>query len=206
MKCRIVLAMVFLLAPAGLQASPIQIVDTGPGPANSAGFLLDSTQWLAVEFDVADTAVITDVQAWMQVVTGGNLDLALYEGGSAVPGTLLFRSTGFIESGNSPEWRGLSALGWSVAPGTYWVGFEAPGPNAIVATLPFPSERPLHNGAEENPEILSAYGPLPGVAQVGLRVGGDVTPSPTPEPASILLLATGLAGLIARPRRASRRS
>ena len=196
MRQRLLVALMLLLIPASLRADPITIVDTGPGPSTFPGFALNGLQWVAVEFGVARPAVITAAQGWMIVSVGGSLDLALYRDGGEIPGGLLFRSTGRLESGGA-DWRGLSALAWSVSRGTYWLGFEVPGPDSISAALPFPSQRPLRNGALVDRESDDpSYRESDGIAQMGVRIFAQ----PTPEPASILLLATGVAALLARRR------
>jgi PEP-CTERM motif-containing protein len=197
-------ALMVLLVPTALYADPIRIVDTGPGPDGLPGFSLGPLQSVAVEFRVDEAAVITGAQGWMLVFTPGLLDLALYRGGSDVPGDLLFRNTVRVSDGGSAAWQGLSTLAWSVTPGTYWIGFESPGSDPMNGSLPFPSERPLQNGAVIDHELDDAgYEPADEVARIGVRifVASDVTP--TPEPTSILLLATGVAGLVARRRVAS---
>jgi PEP-CTERM motif len=200
MKLRSLAALMLLLIPASLRADPITIVDTGPGPSTLPGFELSSLQWVAVEFPVNRPAIITAAQGWMIVSSGGFLDLALYRGGGDVPGDMLFRSTGHIDSGNA-DWRGLSMLAWPVTPGNYWLGFEPSEVNAMAGALPFPSERPLRNGAVVDREFNTrTYQEADAVAQMGLRIFGDAAPAPTPEPATILLAATGLAALMSRRR------
>jgi PEP-CTERM motif len=200
MKQRSLVALMLLLIPASLSADPITIVDTGRGPSTLPGFELSSLQWVAVEFSVTRPTVITAAQGWMIVSGGGLLDLALYRGGGDVPGDMLFRSTRRIDSGNA-DWRGLSMLAWPVTPGNYWLGFEPPGVNPMSGALPFPSERPLRNGAVVDREFNTrAYQEADAVAQIGLRIFTERTPAPTPEPGAILLVATGLAVLLARRR------
>jgi hypothetical protein len=191
----ILVTVLVLLAAAPLHAESIRIVDTGPGPADLPGFSLFSGQWVAAEFEVLNPAVITDVQGWMLVSGSGLLDLALYQGGAAVPGALLFRSTGFINSG-SADWKGLSGLSWFVTPGSYWMAFEPPRVVGMGGAMPYPTEHPLANGATAHSESRFRYFESDEAGQIGLRILAESTPAPIPEPASMLLLATGLAGLL----------
>lgn len=197
MRRGVMVALMVLLIPASLRADPITIVDTGPGPSALPGYALGGLQWVAVEFAVTDPAVITSVDAWMSVYRSGFLDLALYTDGGEIPGEQLYRDTVRVESGGA-DWSGLSGLTWAVAPGTYWLGFEVPGPDGIGAALPYPSERPLQNGAVVDRESDGGYQEADAVATMGLQIHGEGAPAPVPEPASMVLLATGLAGLAAR--------
>src|SRR3982751_6785747 len=142
MRRRLLVVLLVCLIPASLRADPITIVNTGPGPSTLPGFSLGGLQWVAVQFPVTAPAVITVAQGWMIVQRGCLLDLSLYRDGGEIPGDLLFRNTGRVDSGNA-DWRGLSTLAWPVTPGTYWIGFEVRGPDTMSAALPFPSERPL---------------------------------------------------------------
>jgi len=198
------LALIVLLVPTSLYADPIRIVDTGPGPAGLPGFTLDSLQSLAVEFPVNAAATITGAQGWMVVFHPGLLDLALYRGGGDVPGDELFRSTASVSVGNG-AWQGLSTLAWPVTPGRYWIGFEAPGSRPMSGAMPFPSRRPLQNGASFDRESgEGAYHAADEVAKIGVRIFAASDAAPTPEPTSILLLATAAAGLVARRHQRAR--
>ena len=201
MRRQIISALGAVLFPALLHADPVTIVNTGPGPSISSGGLeLSGLQWIAVEFDVSTPAVITSIEGWMYGSRGGSLDIALYADGGEIPGASLFRETGLISAG-TVGWRGLSGLSWTVAPGTYWVGFEArgggPGPSFLGA-MPRPSERPLLNGALVDPEFNLDYFAQDAVAGVGVRVFAETDAAPVPEPASMLLIASGLAGVLTR--------
>jgi len=172
MKRRFVIACIVLLVSASLSAGRF-IVNTGPGPETLPGFSLGGLQWVAVEFEVTEPATITRIDAWMLVSRAGSLDLSLYSDGGEVPGEVLFRSSGFVNSG-SAGWRGLSSLNWTVEPGTYWIGFEPRSDGAVVrmdGALPFPSKRPLLNGALVDLESEPlAYIEADGVAEMGVRI------------------------------------
>ena len=199
MRQRLLVTILLLLAPASLRAETITIANTGPGPSSAAGIELGGLQWVAVEFDVAHPAVITTVQAWMSAARSGSLDLVLYGDGGEVPGDLLFRSTARVEGGTA-DWRGLSTLAWAVNRGTYWIAFEVPGPDPVLAALPVPSEHPLRNGALVDRESDRGYQEADDIARIGVRIFGEAAPPAVPEPASILLLMTGVTGLLARRR------
>ena len=195
---RLLAALIILLGPASLRADPITIANTGPGPSSLPGIELSGLQWVAVEFHVAHAAVITTVEAWMIASRGGSLDLALYGDRGEVPGDLLFRSTARVDAGTA-DWRGLSTLAWAVNPGTYWMAFEVPGPDSILAALPEPTEHPLRNGALVDRESDGGYQEADGVARIGVRIFGEAAPT-VPEPTSILLLTTGVFAFLARQR------
>ena len=174
MKQRLIIACIVLLVSAPLGANRF-IVNTGPGPEELPGFGLGGLQWVAVEFEVTEPTTIDRIDGWMLVFRAGALDLSLYTDGGEVPGELLFRSTGFVNSG-SAAWRGVSSLNWTVTPGTYWVGFE-PQPDGAVpgmeGALPFPSKRPLQNGAVVDRESGLTYIEADAAAQMGLRIFAD---------------------------------
>ena len=199
MKLRLAVLFLVLLLPSSLRADPVTLVDTGPGPSTYPGFSLSGLQWVAVEFDVPMAATITAIDAWMIVGNPGDLFLALYRDGGEVPAPgRLFEASGRIDGGDA-GWRGLSSLNWTVDPGTYWIGFEQHG--GFSAALPFPSERPLTNGAVVDRESSDEdYLEADGAAPFGVRVFAEATPDPVPEPASVILLSTGVAGLLARRR------
>ena len=68
-----------LLMSSRATASPITIVNTGPGPSTSSGLALyndsDGFQWLAAEFLVAAPVTVTSAEGWIAVLTGGPMQL-----------------------------------------------------------------------------------------------------------------------------------
>ena len=198
MRTRLAIALVAVLVPAGVRADPVTIVDTGAGPSGLPAFSFYSGQWLAAEFDVGSPTVITGMQGWMQLGSGGALRLALYSDGGDVPGSALAVRNGVVAAG-SADWRGFTDLAWPVSPGTYWVGFEVPAGSRLSGSMPFPSPRPLPNGAAAHGDSGMRYFSANDLT-IGVRIFGEPDPAPVPEPASMLLLGGGLACLAARRR------
>ena len=79
-------------------------------------------------------------------------------------------------------------MAWSLDAGTYWVSFEVrPGENDYNGSMPFSAPNPLINEARwQDGTWISADN-----HDIGVRIEGD----PVPEPATMLLLGSGLAGL-----------
>ena len=131
MKQRLVIACIAVLLSTSLNGNAF-IVNTGPGPEGLPGFSLGGLQWVAVEFDVTPTTITERNNGWILAHRAGTLNLSLYSDGGEVPGELLFRSTGFVNSGTTASWQGLSSLNWTVEPGTYWLGFEPRSDGTVV--------------------------------------------------------------------------
>ena len=177
------------------------IVDTGLGSIETGGVSLFSEQWLAVEFSTSQTWEITDVQGWISAsFPGGAVTFALYTDGGEIPGTELFSQTLSIDPAFFSDWHGPSGLSWIVTPGTFWLAFEVRSGSSFDGAMQFPSTTPLINGAVAFPSTgwLDAQ-EVPGI---GVRIlGEEANATPVPEPASLLLIGSGLFGLFARGRR-----
>lgn len=191
------------LLPTRLFAAPVTIVDTGnagaAGPITSLGHPFDQA-WLAAEFTTALAYEITSVEGWFEVYdAGGPLQVSLYSDGGEIPGALLFSQIS-LQSPGGLAWRGVSGLSWVIAPGTYWVSFEAPGAilNAGVptnaATTPLANEATLNRF---NGFVWTEFDDL----NMAIRIFGDDDPAVAPEPSSFFLFATGLAGVTLYRRR-----
>lgn len=122
-----------LLSP--VHASAELIVDTGvptSWPDAAGDPILDSGQWLAGRFSVAEAYRISTIEGYMASATnGGTFSVSIYSNGGDVPGSLLYLTgamaspVAFDNSGNAvPEWFGASGLDWLLVPGNYWVAFE----------------------------------------------------------------------------------
>lgn len=177
------------------------IVDTGDAGQQSFGWTLDAEYWLAGEITLNAAYIITSIQGWMYEVDSGPLTIALYDDGGMVPGTNELFSATFIADGpdlipgQAPTntWIGTDGLGWQLDPGTYWVAFEVRAGDTWFA-MPYPAADPLEHYAGHIPydaDFISGF---------GLRVYG--TPV-VPEPASLVLVALGLAGIVARRKAAA---
>ena len=212
---------VALMMTVGLAAAPpaqadLIVVDTGPGGFQGGEPIFRQTnnpsnfQYLAAEFSVSQAWEITSVQGWIDPFEFGDVLFRLYSDGGDVPGAPLFEQSLRIPGSLAPTtWYGPSGLSWLIGPGSYWLAFEVPTLVAdifgFLGVMRAPSVTPLINEAVSNDSTVGYVGQ--DNLDFGVRVFANaVNGTPVPEPASILLVCTGLIGAgmrRCRKRRAS---
>jgi hypothetical protein len=175
-------------------ASATVIVDTGPGPGRGGWFVRcdDVTfQWLAAEFTLAEATSLTSVEGWMRAYTGTpHATVAIYADGGNVPAeSPLYLSTPFAVRGAG--WYGVGGVHWPLSAGTWWVAFQAHEGWAVMPVLP---TSPLVNEVYSL-DTGASWSPLD--LNLGVRIEGE----PMPEPSTMLLVGSGLLGLIRFRRR-----
>ena len=192
-----------LMFGAASMAQASLIVDTGPGPiGNVGGRTLTSgngAQWLAAEFSLDQDYFITDLQGWIYNgdQTGNMFTISIYGDGGDVPDiNNLIYSNGATISGTNLQsnWEGYHipsgpwGPGLELAQGDYWVSFELRTVNynnPYSGYMSHPSTNPLMNEAfAYNGTWYSSD------LDIGVRING----ASVPEPTSMVLLGTGLAG------------
>ncbi len=103
-------------------AQAATVVDTGTPNGSAVGSLVfDGSDWVAAQVGFANAAAIDAIAGHILGGTAGEtFDISLFSGGTS-PGSLLFTTTATY---GADGWNGASGLGWTVAPGSYWIEFE----------------------------------------------------------------------------------
>jgi hypothetical protein len=205
-------------ATSAVSADTISLIDTG-APLVGWDFVgnqprLNAAQWLAAEFTVPQPVAITSIEGWMGCpwrvpCSAGDLTIRLYDDGGDVPGTSFFSQTAFVNPPDSSRqvdppglgppvpaegsWHGISDLNWLISPGIYWVAFEVPSDSPFFWVMGG-APHPLSIEAFKSARFDFGY-----VQQdrlnLGIRIGATTADAPIPEPATLVLVFTGVAGI-----------
>jgi hypothetical protein len=204
--------MTFGIATIGANnASAIPIIDTGEASNYQGGWCLHAGQWLAGEFQVSQTTLVTGIEGFFGAAPqGASLTAAIYADDSSsgeVPGALLYSTTFQFESaGLFPAiWAGTSGLAWNLDSGNYWLAFEVGSGSVFSGYMPGNAPSALAN---EACNLGAGWHPYDSI-NMGVRIaGGERLVDPTnhvPDGgASALLLGLGLVTLGAFKQRLGR--
>lgn len=200
-KFLLVLGILGLIFSFSNQAQALSIVDTGPGPnMGGYGWGLDTSQWLGAKFSLSQSYSLTSIEGWIGLVTdswsgyshSGTGRISIYGDAGQIPNSSDLKYSQYFYVGVAePSWQGITGLDWYLAPGSYWVAFEARIDSSLIAHMPHPSVNPLTDEAFTG--YLDRWNPSPSdIMDIGVRILGNVDSGPViPEPSSLLLLSLG---------------
>ena len=128
-------------------ATAATFVNTGSPAANASGETLLPTEWIAVQFTLANPAAITSIGGYFGSGTGGGLNVVIRTDNEAdptlpVPGSAIWSQTETIPSLGANSLVTFSGYLAVLAAGTYWVSFEPPTTSTLMSFMPGPPAPP----------------------------------------------------------------
>jgi hypothetical protein len=186
------------LLAASLPAFAATVVDTGTPNGSPVGALaFDSIDWAAAQVTFTQASQVDAIQGHvLGGAAGETFDVTLFADDAAQgPGTALYTATATF---GSDGWNGVAGLsGWTVAAGSYWVGFEIQGDDTLGsssvtgALLDLGAPDPLAQTATTNDGGWSYQDNGTPALSLGVRVDASAV-SAVPWPSSASLMLAGL--------------
>ena len=134
-------------------ATTATFLNTGAG-TGSAGSTLFSSQWEAVQFTLINPSAITDVQGYFGPYgTSGAVNIVIWTNNDfdptlPVPGQAIWsQSYTLTAPATTAAWVNFPGYLAVLAPGTYWVAFEAPPGSTVNVGMLGPPTTPAANSA-----------------------------------------------------------
>jgi hypothetical protein len=199
-----------VLSPS--QALAAYIVDTGPGWEEMWGVSIynrmngdvQDFQFNAGQFTIGQAYTVTSIETWMYSATAGTVELVLYGDDGDLPdpsNEILRRSFDVAAPGPVTDWQGLTGLGQTLDPGSYWISLEKSViTNDFSVNLPSGASNPLDRHAyraeEDNGGDWTPY-----TGHQGFRVAASPAGQVIPEPSAVLLFSAGLLHYFAARKR-----
>lgn len=197
------LSLLFLMI-FSINASADTIVDTGAGSTDvRTGYHIKADQWLSAEFTIDFDYTITDIMGWLSIGREGDLTISIYGDDGDVPDVndKLFTTSVFLTTTpDSAGWHGISGIEWDLSAGTYWVAFEVLNTNLFAYANKNLIPEPLDNYAIRNSSSSYSW-TSDSHLDIGVKIGANQNLSTVPEPATILLLGSGLIGIAGLSRK-----
>ena len=214
-RCIVLFSAAMLLTIGRAAAEPIQLTSGGldwHSGSTAVAISLGSDDFIFTGTGSIAGGIFTP---WNQCsvpecVPGSLVDLTSYWSGLDLPGTATYQGQTFTAVGSANATSSLEAqwTGTAMIPADF-AGGDVTAPFTFSGTFYYGSDpnlpaSPLHlSGSGTATLSYSPFAPFPGAFHLDAAsyAFGAETPAPTPEPASMLLLGTGLVALAARRHR-----